>query len=285
MKNLLNLISFPFILTVALSIHFGLIKYTHLPLVLVSLVTFYISSILIVGLERVRPYRVDWNKNLGDLKTDLIQTIIILPLSVQPVLMFYQYLQKKFSVHIWPSTWPFLVKAIVIILVAELLFYGYHRFSHTNKFLLKYHCVHHGVQRIYSANSGRFHFVDTFFQSLFYLIPTFLLGADENIIILFLTLNAITGVLEHANFELKNIFISRIFNTAELHRIHHSVKMNECNSNYGKILSVWDTVFGTYNKPKFERVNLEVGLPFGRAVPHDLMGQFRYPFVKKKEQP
>ncbi len=31
-----------------------------------------------------------------------------------------------------------------------------------------------------------------------------------------------------------------------MHRVHHSVRMDEGNSNFGLILSIWDRLFGTY---------------------------------------
>lgn len=279
---MLKLIPYPAFVLGAILIHFGLLS-LHVPLTAVPALTFFITIGFIIFLERAKPYRESWNENLGDFKTDLIQTLLILPVVAKLLELFYRDLQTKFNLHIWPKSWPFILQVIVIIFLAELLFYFYHRLAHTNKFLLKFHAVHHGADRVYWANSGRFHFVDTIGQSLFYFIPIFLLGASEEVAALFLTLNAITGTLEHANFEFKTIFLSRFFNTAELHRLHHSVKVSECNSNYGKILSIWDSAFGTYVKPKFKRETLKVGLPGGRPVPYDLWGQLKYPFVKKKK--
>jgi sterol desaturase/sphingolipid hydroxylase (fatty acid hydroxylase superfamily) len=233
-------------------------------------------------MEKIFPYRKDWNVDLGDFWTDIIQTLIVLPFVAKFIEIIYVKLNHHFAIQVWSQKQPMWLQAILVILSAEFLFYWYHRFSHTNKFLIKYHAVHHGALRVYWANAGRFHFVDLFFQFSLYFIPVYLFGANPEVAAIFLTLNAITGTLEHTNIDFKTVVMSRIFNTAELHRIHHSKKINECNSNYGKILSIWDTIFGTYLKPKFHREELNVGLPGGRPVPHDFWGQIMYPFQKKK---
>ena len=36
--------------------------------------------------------------------------------------------------------------------------------------------------------------------------------------------------------------------TTDMHRIHHSVILEQANSNYGAVLSVWDRLFGTYTR-------------------------------------
>ena len=279
MKKLIN---YPLFIIGAIILHLGLVK-GHVPLIFVPSITISIVLIFIIVLERINPYRNDWNQNLGDFKNDFLQTFIVLPIVVKFVEFNEVFIQEKLQIHFWPSTWPFIFQLIAVVLLAEFLFYWFHRFSHTNKTLIKFHAVHHGALRVYWANAGRFHIVDSLIQGFLYFIPIYILGASKEVAAMFLTLNAVTGTLEHANFDFKTIILSRIFNTAELHRLHHSVKIHQCNSNYGKILSIWDSVFGTYEKPKFKREDLTVGLPGGRPVPVHFWGQMTYPFEKKKK--
>lgn len=278
-----KLLVYPFFIVVSLLLHFTLLQ-AGFPLAAVPSLVFGIMVIVMIALERMTPYRNDWNEDLGDFKADIIQTLIVLPFVAKFVELSFYYLHTKLGFKPLLAGLPFIVQAVVIIISAEFLFYWYHRISHKNKFLLKYHAVHHGALRVYWGNAGRFHFVDLFFQFFLYFIPVYLISPNEEVAALFLTLNAITGTLEHANIDFKTIIMSKIFNTAELHRIHHSTKLSECNSNYGKILSFWDIVFGTYHKPKFKRETLKVGLPGGRPVPHQFWGQIKYPFYKKSQK-
>ena len=48
----------------------------------------------------------------------------------------------------------------------------------------------------------------------------------------------------------------------DIHRIHHSVDMEEGNSNFGAIFPFWDKAFGTYkNKSKANLDRFKMGLP------------------------
>lgn len=277
-----KLVIYPSLLLLSIILHFQFIRFGTIPLAFIPSLVFAIMVLVMIILERIYPYKREWNIDSGDFKADFIQTLIVLPIVAKIIEISYRYLHFKLALKSPIAKWPFWVQFIFITLSAEFLFYWYHRISHTNKFLLKYHAVHHGVSRVYWANSGRFHFVDLFFQFTLYFIPVYLLSGDEMIASLFLTLNAITGTLEHTNIDFKTIYLSRIFNTAELHRLHHSKKVDECNTNYGKILSVWDSVFGSYYKPKFKRETFTAGLPGGRPVPNDFWGQIMYPFKSKK---
>lgn len=279
-----KLFIYPLFIIVSLVLHFSFAR-AGIDLTAIPSIVFAIMVMVMIAFERMTPYRKDWNENLGDFKADIIQTLVVLPFVAKIIELAFRYLHKNLNIKPILHDYPFWVQAIIIILFAEFLFYWYHRISHTNKFLLRYHAVHHGALRVYWGNAGRFHFVDLFFQFALYFIPVYLLSGNEEVASLFLTLNAITGTLEHANIDAKTILMSRIFNTAELHRIHHSTKPAECNSNYGKILSFWDIVFGTYQKPKFKRETLKVGLPGGRPVPHHVWGQIMYPFAKKAPSP
>lgn len=274
---------YPLFIALSLFLHFAFIK-SGMSLIWVPSAVFGAMVGIIIVMERIYPYREDWNKNLGDFRTDMIQSFIILPVVAKAIEVSYRYLRSNFNIQSGVENLPFWAQVIIIILSAEFLFYWYHRISHTNKFLIKYHAVHHGARRVYWANAGRFHIVDLICQFLLYFVPVYLVSGGEEIASLFLTLNAVTGTLEHANINFKTIVFSRIFNTAELHRLHHSTKISECNSNYGKILSVWDSIFGTYVKTKFKREELQVGLPGGRPVPHTFMGQLKYPFKKKADK-
>jgi sterol desaturase/sphingolipid hydroxylase (fatty acid hydroxylase superfamily) len=55
--------------------------------------------------------------------------------------------------------------------------------------------------------------------------------------------------------------ISRIFVTPKFHRIHHSSRSAETDSNYGQAFAFWDHLFGTYGGiAGDERGAIEFGL-------------------------
>ena len=49
--------------------------------------------------------------------------------------------------------------------------------------------------------------------------------------------------------------------TPGMHRVHHSVRMDEGNSNFGMVLSIWDRLFSTYRRrPAAERAGMVLGV-------------------------
>ncbi|MCI4668808.1 MAG: sterol desaturase family protein [Bacteroidia bacterium] len=254
--------------------------FLSIPLIINALVI----VLLLLG-ENVLPYKQEWQEEKGDLKTDLFQTFIGLPLASKlaeyslPLLLYFPIMwgKEKLALDTWPDGTSLFLQFVVILLISEFLYYWIHRFSHHNPFLWRFHAVHHGAERVYWLNSGRFHFVDALLDNLFYLLPLIILPCPEEVLIGILSLNLVTGYLEHANVDFRTGILKRIFNTAELHRWHHSDKMEEGNTNFGKVLSIWDQVFGTYYCPEGKKVE-KVGLSDGKKVPNDLWKQITYPF-------
>src|SRR5262249_56620984 len=62
-------------------------------------------------------------------------------------------------------------------------------------------------------------------------------------------LQATLGVIEHANIRLwpaADRWLSLVFVTPNVHKIHHSREMSETNSNYANVLTIYDRILGTY---------------------------------------
>ena len=232
--------------------------------------------------ERFLPYKEEWNKNQGDLITDILQSQVILPIMSKlgelAIFALVAWLASQYGSLKALEGQPFWLRFIVFTLVAELVYYWVHRLAHTIRLFWRFHAVHHGSGRVYWANSARFNFVEGFFSNFFYVMPFAVMGATPKEIALFYTLTATTGLFEHVNIDFKGRYLNYVFNTAHLHRWHHSVNMKETNTNYGKILATWDLVFGTWFLPKDREVG-DVGIRMTRPVPNSVWQQTIYPFT------
>jgi len=175
----------------------------------------------------------------------------------------------------------FIGQNLVLFAVSDFFYYWVHRAFHRSPALWPFHAIHHGARRVYSINSGKFHFLEACCSNLAYFTPMLILGASEDAIVLVTTLSLATGFLEHANINFKAGVLNYIFNTAELHRWHHSIVIRESNTNFGKVLSIWDICFGTFWFPKDKAVE-DVGVK-GEAIPVSFMSQLRYPFRKSRK--
>lgn len=250
-----------------------------------SLVTGAISLVclgIFLVMERVLPYRAGWNRDRGDLVTDAVQTNLFLPLIARlnetalAVAITWLAAQGLWS-GIFPVHAPLALQVVLALVSAEFCYYWVHRLGHTT-FLWQFHAVHHGSERVYSLNAGRFHLVDAWLGTLAYLGPMLLLGVPAPVIALIATLNAVTGFMEHANIDFEAAWLNRVFNTAQLHRWHHAADLAIANCNYGKVISIWDQVFDTYYLPEGGQVGAVGVGPTETPVPNTLMGQTLYPW-------
>ena len=245
------------------------------------------SAVIIVWIsEYILPYRKNWLENHQDFASDFFSTNIMLPvlskLAEMAIFMVFTFFTKdhlKNSIQLlWPAHWPLMFQLILILLICEFLFYWYHRIAHTYMPLWHFHAVHHCPKRVYWNNSGKFHPVDLFLNWFIYFSPLFIFSVPERLISLFLITNGVTGLLEHSNIDFKLGSLNRIFNSAELHRWHHSMESGESNTNYGKVISFWDQVFKSYYYDSKKEVG-EVGVR-GEVVPKSFWLQISYPFKK-----
>lgn len=227
---------------------------------------FLASPILVVGvvlaffLERMLPYRSQWNVADQDMYSDFVLTNLVFPPVVLGIEFGLKYLCGENGIWaVWPLRMNMGFQVLLALVIAEFCFYWTHRLGHEFSFLWRFHRVHHASKRVYWMNSARFHPVDLFLNFFFYFLPLALLGAPAEVFALLFTINGATGLLEHANVDFEAGILNRIFNTAQLHRFHHSVKVEVSMKNYGKVLSIWDQVFGTFYFPKGESVG-EVGV-------------------------
>ena len=104
--------------------------------------------------------------------------------------------------------------------------------------------------KLVDATTGlRFHPLEILFSTLLKIAAVMALGAPALAVIAFeIALNA-TSLFTHANIRLPDrtdSLLRRGIVTPAMHRIHHSLRREETDSNYGFTLSLWDRAFGTY---------------------------------------
>ncbi len=210
---------------------------------------------LVAVMERVRPFDPAANKGTGDTPADLWSLAIVagglesLIGSAAPLAAASVY--AALAAHGltgtgFPSHWPVLLQAALLVLLADLAKYWFHRFGHEHPLGWRLHSVHHASKRVYWLNGFRIHPLYHLINFLLAVLPWLCLGASVEAVALHTVILAISAAFQHANVELRNGWLNRVFNTNELHRWHHSRRIDEANANYGAVLVVWDQLFGTY---------------------------------------
>ncbi|GAC1481070.1 MAG: hypothetical protein NVS1B13_02660 [Flavisolibacter sp.] len=134
--------------------------------------------------------------------------------------------------------------------------YWWHRFNHANTFLWRFHRFHHQDEEMNSTTALRFHTVELLLSYIFRLLLFPLFGFSIAAIVYYSLLFFPIVILHHSNLSVSvktdNKF-RKIFVSPNMHRIHHSNKREETDSNYSSVFTWWDRLFKTNREsPKGE---------------------------------
>ena len=288
LKQLITYSLYPVIFVAAMIIALWGISLDFVPELIVGSIAIGTMIIVAVG-ERVNPEYADWNKSQDDVKTDIVHMLVSMVL-IKKVLEFIFSL-FLFSVAIrlaewvgfslWPVHWHLIPQLLLAMLLHGFVEYWWHRWSHELPILWRLHATHHSPGRLYWVNAGRFHPLDTMVSYIITAAPMILLGANTELFILVAVWENVHGLFQHCNIHLKLGPLNWIFSMAELHRWHHSRKLEEANANYGNNIIFWDLVFGTFFFPKDRDASEYVGLSGMDKFPKDYVGQLVSPFKWK----
>jgi len=165
--------------------------------------------------------------------------------------------------------WPAAVEMAAGIIFLDLMIYLQHVVVHMIPFFWRFHRVHHSDLDLDVSSGFRFHPVEIL-GSMFYKMGLIAaIGPSVLTVVVFEAILSSMAQFTHSNIRIP-VGVDRalrwLFVTPDMHRIHHSVELDETNSNYGFNLSMWDRFLGTYNadarKPQPEIV---IGIPQYRA--------------------
>ena len=145
---------------------------------------------------------------------------------------------------------PLWIKVIFGILLLDLVgAYLAHYVEHNVKFLWMIHLVHHSDHKVDTTTANRHHPLESLIRFSFTLLGVFVSGVPIGDVMLYQSLSIISTQFTHANNKLSkklDKFISYIFVSPDMHKIHHHFRLPYTDKNYGNIFSIWDRIFGTY---------------------------------------
>lgn len=253
----------------------SLVVSTYLPILL--------AAALVTGLERIVPYRRDWQPPGGEVRTDLAFMMVV-QLAWPPLvslLFMLALVQPARALNLpvqawWPHGWALWAQALLMVLAVDFLRYWLHRWSHESDTLWRLHKVHHSVEQLYWLNTGRFHPIEKTLQMLLDSVPFLLMGVAPPVLALYYLSYATNGFFQHCNIDLRYGVLNYLVGSAETHRWHHSREPREANANYGNTVIVWDLVFGTWFLPR-DRQIAELGL-HDRTYPKSFWRLLAAPF-------
>ena len=93
----------------------------------------------------------------------------------------------------------------------------------------------------------------------FNVIPFVILGVPIQTFFAIEILRQVHGLIIHSNIEHSWGFIGKYILVSPMaHRIHHSIKKEHHDKNFGGTFIIWDRIFGTYHPPAEVK---ELGIP------------------------
>lgn len=159
--------------------------------------------------------------------------------------------------------WPMWLEIASAVVLLDLAIYWQHRLLHVIGWLWPLHRVHHSDTAFDVTTGVRFHPLEIALSMAVKLGLVFALGPHPLAVVLFEVLLSTSSLFTHADFALPRPLdraLRRLVVTPSMHRIHHSVRREETDSNYGFTLSVWDRLFRSY---RAEPVRPETTMPIG----------------------
>jgi sterol desaturase/sphingolipid hydroxylase (fatty acid hydroxylase superfamily) len=257
--------------------------------VLIRLSVFLGVFAALAVLERLMPRRHPlapqarrWGANLG---LFLIDTLVLRALALAlPVLAVVAAIDAaRLGVGLFNRLdWPLWVEFLLALLLLDLAIWAQHLVTHKVPLFWRFHRVHHADRDIDVTTALRFHPVEILASALAKVGLVYLLGPAALAVLVFEVLLNATAMFTHANLALPgwlDRLLRRVLVTPDMHRVHHSPRREEHDSNYGFALSVWDRLFRTYRpQPLADHPTMPIGLDWQDDRPRRLSWMLMLPF-------
>lgn len=220
-----------------------------------------------------------WARNLGLVAVDTLFVRLLLPAGA--VGMAWYAAERGWGLFHLVDT-PHWLTVLVSVVVLDLVIYLQHVVFHAVPALWRLHMVHHADLDFDVTTGTRFHPVEILLSMVIKLAAVALLGAPALAVLIFEALLNATAMFNHANVHLPP-WLDRplrwIVVTPDMHRVHHSVKRAECNSNFGFNLPWWDRLLGTYvPDPAAGQGEMRIGVSHIRERSQSLLWMLGLPF-------
>lgn len=142
--------------------------------------------------------------------------------------------------------WAATVLAVVVL---DFAIYLQHVMFHAVPALWRLHRLHHTDMDFDVTTALRFHPIEIVLSMLIKFAVIVVIGPPVGAVIVFEALLNGMAMFNHSNVRIPQYLDRRlraIVVTPDMHRVHHSVRPAEANSNFGFSLSWWDHLLGTY---------------------------------------
>ena len=224
---------------------------------------------------------IRWLSNLGLVALNTIILRVLFPLGVAGVALIAK--EKSWGL-LNNLDIPYWLAVALGVIILDLAIYLQHVMFHAVPILWRLHMVHHADLDFDVTTGLRFHTLEILLSTGIKVGVVVLIGAPALGVLIFEILLNATSMFNHGNFRLP-LWLDRLLRltlvTPDMHRVHHSVKPHETNSNFGFNLPWWDFLLGTYRaQPSDGHEGMQIGLAqFADERVTHLLWMLLLPFV------
>ena len=225
-----------------------------------------------------------WVNNLALVVLNSVLLRVLFPVAAVGVAVFATQqgwgLFNYFAAPLWMAM-------LVSVVLLDLVIYLQHVMFHAVPLLWRLHRVHHADLDIDVTTGARFHPIEIILSMFIKAAVILLLGPPVMVVVIFEVLLNATSMFNHSNVRIP-LALDRVLRlflvTPDMHRVHHSIEVDETNSNFAFNLSVWDRLFGTYlDQPRAGHKSMTIGISTFREANRCiwLSGILVLPFIGK----
>ena len=159
---------------------------------------------------------------------------------------------------------PFWLAVPLAVVAMDFVIWLQHVMVHAVPALWRLHRVHHADLDYDLTTGTRFHPLEIVLSMGIKFATISLLGAPVLAVVVFEVVLSACATFNHGNIRLPEGLdraLRWFLVTPDMHRVHHSVEIDETNSNFGFNLTWWDRLFGTYREqPRAGQLGMTIGL-------------------------
>ncbi len=220
-----------------------------------------VAFLLLVVMERIKPYqrytqKISKESFVTNTTAFLFNNVILTALKASSLFLVAQQF-ANYGLLSRMDNAP--LKWLMCFILFDLAIYGWHYASHKFEFLWRFHKVHHSDKSINVSTGFRFHVFDLLLEIVYKCLFVILIGVQAYVVLAIEIIELFFIFFHHANIDIPyESTISKLIITPRLHRVHHSSKRSEHDSNYGIVLSIWDLLFGTRKELIPKKIGLDI---------------------------
>jgi sterol desaturase/sphingolipid hydroxylase (fatty acid hydroxylase superfamily) len=211
---------------------------------------------------RATTRRARWPGNLGIVAVDTLLVRLVAPTSAVALAALAQ--SRGWGV-LGALALPSWLEVVVAVALLDLAIWAQHVVFHRVPALWRLHRMHHADLDLDVSSGARFHPLEILLSIAIKFMVIVALGAPALAVLIFeVALNA-CSMFNHSNVAIParvDATLRRLLVTPDMHRVHHSARRDETDSNFGFCLPWWDRLFGTYREaPRAGHDGMTIGLP------------------------